>query len=193
LRASSSASELGLASRGARPVSSWAVRVLLLTLLLAACQTPDGARGPDLELTPSVLPNLGLALTGSVPLQVGRSGEARLEARFTDQFLDDKNIAPNGDPRAGDWTQLDLGVRWNQHGERRFWTLRAGLTGFRARGEPNLIDEPGRYVGVYAGVGRRTWLGEHLAFGPELTLIAAHGDDPRVLVPQITWGVLWCP
>lgn len=167
--------------------------VPLLSLVLVACRVPEGARGPDLELTPSVLPNLGLAASASTPVRAGRSFETRLEVRFTDQFLDDKNLSPNGDPRAGDWTQLDLGVRWNGRGERRFWTFRTGVVGFHARGEPNLIDEPGRYVGVYAGFGRRAWLTEHLAFGPEVNLIAAHGPDPRVLVPEITWGVTWCP
>lgn len=170
-----------------------AVRRLLLPWLLVACHAPEGARGPDLELTPSVLPNLGLAATASTPVDVGPLFETRLEARFTDQFLDDKSVAPNGDPRAGDWTQLDLGLRWNGRGEHFFWTFRAGLVGFHARGEPNLIDEPGRYVGAYAGFGRRAWLTEHLSFGPEVTLIAAHGPDPRVLVPQITWGVTWSP
>jgi hypothetical protein len=171
------------------------VRLLAgLLPLLGACRLPEPARGPDLELTPSLLPNLGLALSATVPLDLDATHETRLELRFTDQFLDDKSIAPNGDPEAGDWTQLDLGLRWNERGPETFWTFRVGLTTFRARGEPNLIDAPGGYVGLYAGLGRRTWLTEHLFLGPELSLIVAHGDDdPRALVPQITWGLTWTP
>jgi len=43
------------------------------------------------------------------------------------------------------------------------------------------------------GIGRFTFLSESLSFGPELTLIVAHGPDPLVLIPQLTWGLRWSP
>lgn len=166
------------------PSAPSAALVLLLSLSLG-CQTPT------LGLAPSLMPNLGLAASLSAPLRAASSWE--LEARFTDQFVDDKAFADNGFPEAGNWTQLDLGLLRLAWDEGRAWSTRFGLVGFEARGEPNLVDESGEYFGAYFGVGRFTRFGPELAFGPELTLVAASGPDPRVLIPQLTWGLRWTP
>ena len=153
-----------------------------------ACRTGP----PSVGLAPSLLPNVGLAASVAVPLRV--DSPWLLEARFTDQFLDDKAFADNGDPEAGGWKQLDLGLlRFSQEEDGRFWSTRFGLVGFRARGEPNLVELPGDYAGVYLGVGRFARFGRGFVFGPELTLVAASGDDPRVLFPQLTGGLRWSP
>src|SRR5688572_29160766 len=159
---------------------------------MAALGAAGACRAPELALAPSFLPNLGLA--GSVAVPVRADGPWRLEARFTDQFLDDKTFADDGNPEAGDWTQLDLGcLRVSAREGKRAWSTRFGLVGFEARGEPNLVEEPGDYWGAYLGVGRFAWFGRELAIGPELTLLAATGPDPFVLVPQLTWGLRWTP
>jgi hypothetical protein len=157
--------------------------------MVLAC---GGCRVPEVGLAPSFLPNLGLAGSLAVPLR--EASEWRLEARFTDQFLDDKAFADDGNPAAGNWTQLDLGLQrlWAWE-DGRAWSVRLGLVGFEARGEPNLADEAGDYFGAYLGVGRFARLGRGLAFGPELTLVAATGPDPRVVIPQLTWGLRWSP
>jgi hypothetical protein len=156
------------------------------TLALVAC------RAPELALAPSFLPNLGLA--GAVAAPLRRGGPWSLEARFTDQFLDDKAFADNTLPAAGNWTQLDLGLRRaGAEEDGRAWSTRLGLVAFEARGEPNLVEQAGDYFGAYWGIGRTTRLGATLAFGPEVTLVAAHGPDPRVLFPQLTWGLRWSP
>ena len=164
------------------PPARWA----LVPFLTLGC----GANPPTLALAPSLMPNLGLAASVSLPVRASSAWE--LEARFTDQFVDDKAFADNGFPEAGNWTQLDLGLLRLVWEEERAWSTRFGVTGFEARGEPNLVDESGEYLGVYAGVGRFTRFGA-LAFGPEITLIAASGPDPRVLIPQLTWGLRWTP
>lgn len=163
------------------------VLVPLLAALLLGCESHP----PTLGLAPSLLPNLGLAASLSAPLRTGSAWE--LEARFTDQFVDDKDFADNGFPEAGNWTQLDLGLLRLAWEDGRAWSTRFGLVGFQARGEPNLVDEAGDYLGLYFGVGRFTRFGAGLVFGPELTLIAASGEDPRVLIPQLTWGLRWTP
>lgn len=162
------------------------------TPLAAALLVCAGCTSLDLGLAPSVLPNLGLAASAAVP---ARSGSPwLLETRFTYQFLDDKTFADNGFPEAGGWTQLDLGLlRFSAPTDERVWSLRFGLLGFRARGEPNLVEESGDYLGGYVGVGFFRLFGSGLAFGPELTLVAASGADPLVLFPQLTWGVRWTP
>lgn len=148
----------------------------------------SACRAPTVGLAPSLLPNVGLA--GSLGFPLG-AGAWQLEARFTDQWLDDKGFADNGFPEAGNWTQLDLGALWLEPapaGEPR-WSLRFGATAFEARGAPNLVEEPGEYVGAYVGAGRFTLLGGRWLVGPELTLLFATGDDPFSIVPQLTWGV----
>ncbi len=161
--------------------------VPLLAAAVLGCETS----APTVGFAPSLLPNLGLAASLSAPVRAGSAWE--LEARFTDQFLDDKDFADNGFPKAGNWTQLDLGLLRLDGDERRAWSTRFGVTGFRARGEPNLVEEAGGYLGLYFGVGRFTFFAPGLAFGPELTLLASSGNDPRVLVPQLTWGLRWTP
>jgi len=149
-------------------------------------------RAPEIGLAPSFLPNLGLAASAAMP--VSEASPWRLEARFTDQFVDDKSFADDGNPEAGDWTQLDLGLlRFWPWDDDRAWSLRFGLVGFEARGEPNLVDESGDYLGAYCGVGRFWRFGKGFAFGPELTLVAATGPDPRAVFPQLTWGFRWMP
>jgi hypothetical protein len=152
-------------------------------LLLAGCHTPT------VGLAPSILPNLGLAGALAVPL--APRGAWQLEARFTDQWLDDKSFADNGFPEAGNWTQLDLGALWIEPvpADETRWSLRFGATAFEARGDPNMVEEPGEYLGAYLGAGRLTLFGGRWLVGPELTLLVASGEDPRVIVPQLTWGV----
>lgn len=169
-----------------------ALRMSARTPLAAAFLACVGCTSLDLGFAPSVLPNLGLAASAAVPARVGSPWQ--VEARFTDQFLDDKAFADNGSPEAGNWTQLDLGLLcYSAPTDDRVWSLRFGLLGFRARGEPNLAEEPGDYAGVYMGVGRFRLFGSGLAFGPELTLVAASGPDSLVLIPQLTWGLRWTP
>lgn len=160
----------------------------LAALAAPACRSHP----PSYGLAPSLLPNLGLAASVAVPLRPASAWQ--LEARFTDQFIDDKTFADNGLEEAGNWTQLDLGLLYSTPWtDGRAWTVRAGVVGFEARGDPNLVELPGDYLGGYVGVGRFALLGAELAFGPEVTLVAASGPDPRVLIPQITWGIRWMP
>jgi len=160
--------------------------------VLVGCAALMGCAAPGVGLAPSILPNLGVAGSLAVPLEP--ASPWALEARVTQQFVDDKAFADNGLPEAGDWTQLDLGFlrEWPAEDELQ-WRLRLGILGFRARGEPNLVDESGDYAGLYVGLARFRLFAGGLAFGPEITLVAATGPDPRVLVPQLTWGVFWSP
>jgi len=164
-------------------------RVFDRRFLGAGCVLVAGCQAPSVGVAPSLLPNLGLA--GSLALPLREGGAWQLEARFTDQWLDDKSFADNGFPEAGNWTQLDLGALWiePESGDGARWSVRFGATAFEARGEPNMVEEPGEYLGGYVGAGRLTLFGGRFLVGPELTLLVASGDDPLALVPQLTWGV----
>jgi hypothetical protein len=164
-----------------------------IVFLCCACTAPEGGRDPEVGLAASLLPNAGLAASASAAVR-RTEAEWRAEARFTDQFVDDKALSDNDRPEAGNWTQLELGLRADLDPDaERSWLVRFGAIGFEARGEPNIVDESGEYVGVYVGVGYRAWFSGKLAFGPELVLIAASGPDPFVLVPQLVWGVSYRP
>ncbi len=170
-----------------------AVSAAVFTVAALGCRAPEERRA-DLGLAVSFLPNLGLAGSASAALRTTQTWEWRAEARFSDQFLDDKTFADNGLPEAGDWTQLELGLRARRASEEgRHWVVRFGALGFEARGETNLVDEAGDYLGLYLGAGLETDIGRGFSIGPEFNLIAASGPDEFALVPQITWGLRWCP
>jgi hypothetical protein len=172
-----------------RHVSHRCTLAAALLCAVSASVLSAGCHTPTVGLAPSILPNLGLAASLGLPLAPRSAWQ--LEARFTDQWLDDKSIADNGFPEAGNWTQLDLGALWIDPAPASDsrWILRFGTTAFEFRGEPNMVEEPGEYLGLYIGAGRLTLFAHRWLIGPELTLLVASGDDPRVVVPQITWGV----
>ena len=65
---------------------------------------------------------------------------------------------------------------------------------FRARGIPNIVQEPGDYAGVYAGFGFETQLSESVSMGPELSLMPATmegGGSDFYWVPQLNWHITW--
>ena len=147
-------------------------------------------------LSPSFLPNLGL--TGTVAREVGhwRRGALAFEGEFTDQFLDDKSLTESSDPAAGDWTQAKLGLRWAKAYDRgRWFTLRTGGVWFKARGRPNIIDDPGDYYGIYVELGLEAQLSEHWIVGPAVSTMLVLDEDNHQehVVPMVTWRFLYRP
>jgi len=165
---------------------------LLLALALAngACSAPPADRAPRLGLALSALPDLGLE--GSFDWRVAElaRGDLRAELHGAQQFLDDEDFADDGNSSAGDWTQAGLGLRWIATPVAEgSWEWIAGLVWFEARGEPNLIELPGHYLGLRFGFGYRVRLTPSIDLGPELVGILAQGEGDCVLVPQLVWGL----
>ena len=186
--------------------------VLPFVALLGACAAP---RVETVALGASLLPNAGLEASVAGPLSFGErregvrassadSGAAAAdssapdgwlyewEVNATQQFLDDEFLADDGAPAAGDWSQAGVSVRAIMNpGDRTRWILRGGLQWFRARGEPNIVDEPGDYFGVRLGLAFETPLTERVSMGPELAVMPSYGGDRDEfrLVPQITWAL----
>jgi hypothetical protein len=184
---SSSRAPAGAAARAA---------VLCLCLAPLAGCAATGSRDLGLGLGLSLLPNIGLAAQGSQVMRETPDWTWSGELELTHQFIDEESLSDDGNPPAGDWTQVQLGLLWASHPEgRRHWTHRAGMFWFRALGEPNIIDDPGDYVGLYYGAGYRTDFGPHLSMGPELALLGAFREGGGVVevVPQFTWRVIWRP
>jgi hypothetical protein len=167
----------------------------LLLALMTGCGTTGW--GDDLYMggSLSAVPNIGLALTAG---QVFERDEKRVwsfELEMTHQPWDDEDFASDGNPAAGDITQFHMGVKRSSDPlGHRHWTQRYGFAWFRARGMPNIVQEPGDYAGFYAGFGFETQLTKSISMGPELLLMPATmeaGASGVFWVPQFNWHITW--
>jgi len=166
----------------------------LAAALIAGCASLPTQDELCLSAGLSALPNFGLTAGAGQLVAADEEKTWTAEAVATFQFLDDEDLANDGYPAAGDWTQVQLGVkRLTDPGARRHWTARAGLVWFRALGDPNIVQERGDYEGLYGGLGFETSLSESFSMGPDFVLMLAHRESGQgvVLVPQLAWRVLW--
>jgi len=170
-------------------------RIVAVALLLGgSCRSAPSENRPAIGLMPSALPNIGLAVEGSLPFRKLGSFDTSVSARYTHQWLDDSDLADDGNVAAGDWSQLDVGLLgFHDLGGGRRATLRLAAVWMRARGEPNIIDDAGDYYGAGLGVGLRTRLSRDWSFGPELSIFFGRGDGQWVKTPQLVWGLHWSP
>lgn len=164
--------------------------VTTLVLLVPACASPREPRDLRVDLAFSALPNFGLSVAGGQRIRETTDAAWEIEARATLQFLDDKSLASDGNPAAGDWTQFQLGFRRLSSPEARsHWTTTGGAVWFRATGEPNIVQRPGDYAGIYAGLGFETERTKHLRIGPEVSVLVVHMEKGQGIdvVPQLSW------
>ena len=181
---------------------------LLLTVLLglSACRSPgspripgpSGAASRPAELSFgaafSALPNIGASVGAAQVFDRNAERTWSLELELTQQHFDDEDLADDGNPPAGDWTQVQLGVkRLSAPEESRHFTQRYGLAWMRARGEPNIVQLAGDYEAIYAGFGFETDLTPRLSVGPELSLMGALREKGSGIdfIPQFNWHVIW--
>jgi hypothetical protein len=168
------------------------VTAAVLGVLLAACAAPETGRGPRFGLAGSAVPNLGVE--GALEIPVGRRGDTLLAAdlHLVQQFLDDEDLADDGNPEAGDWTQAGLALRAiTDADDEGHWTFRVGPEWFEARSNPNIVDEPGHYVGLRVGLGFERDLTPGVSMGPEVSFLLAWGEGTFEWVPQLVWGLRW--
>lgn len=161
---------------------------------LLGCWDEVPCRSTYIDTSASFLPNVGLGLGGGVVVSRTSSATTSLELLGTWQFLDDEDFIDDGNPAAGDWYQLRLGAKMSfQPKSRRHLTLRAGGIWLQANGEPNILDVPGDYYGVYGGVGFETDVTPCLTVGPELSLLLVTRDSDFSVepVPQFNWHFTW--
>jgi hypothetical protein len=94
----------------------------------------------------------------------------------------------------GGFYQVQAGLRQvTSPGHDRRWVFRYGLTWMRANGDPQVIDEPGDYLGAYGGVAYEWQVGRRVWVGPEVTLSVVDGEGSRgsEVLPQIGFGVFF--
>jgi hypothetical protein len=168
---------------------------LLLFALMTGCGTTGW--GDDLYMggSLSAVPNIGLSLTAGQIFERDEKRAWSFELEMTHQPWDDEDFAGDGNPAAGDITQFHMGVKRSSDPlGHRHWTQRYGFGWFRARGIPNIVQEPGDYAGLYAGFGFETQLTESISMGPELSLMPATmegGHSDVFWVPQFNWHITW--
>ena len=175
-------------------------RPLAFALLVSACASSADsvARGPmsggiRYGAGVSIGPNLGAEV--AIEKSLGRLGAIEWAGEFhlAHQFLDDETFADDGNPSAGAWTQAGLALRGRIRAtEQRSWTIRFGPEWFEARGEPNIVSDPGHYFGVRTGLGFETRIGR-FAVGPELSGVWVLRAGNFEVVPQLVWGLRWSP
>ncbi len=178
--------------RGAALVAS------LLMPLMTGCAALEGIPGGEdisLGTSFSALPNIGYSFTAAQVYDREPERTWSFELEGTHQPWDDEDLSDDGNPAAGDITQIQIGVkRTSDPMDWKHWTQRYGVGWFRARGEPNIIQEPGDYEMVYAGFGFETQLTKSISMGPELSLTAATtegGKSDIYWVPQFNWHITW--
>jgi hypothetical protein len=164
-----------------------------ILLALAGC-TGVPLQESDLSVNAglSALPNLGFTVGLEQVFRRAEGTSDSLELLATLQPWDDEDILSDGNPSAGNFAQFQLGVKRDRPlGEDRWWTTHGGVVWFRATGEPNIVQKPGDYLGVYGGVGFQMQVTKNLSIGPDLSLllVSLERSGEVDVVPQLAWRV----
>ena len=158
------------------------------------CWQPSPCRKTYLDGAASFLPNLGIGFGGGHVISRRSDAEFALEVQGVWQFVDDETFADDGNPEAGDWYQVRAGMKIiSNPNQRRHATGRFGAVFIDANGEPNILQEPGTYYGIYGGLGFETDITSRLTIGPEVTLMLVTQEEDFDVepVPQLNWHVIY--
>ncbi|MDJ0523368.1 MAG: hypothetical protein QNJ90_14955 [Planctomycetota bacterium] len=158
------------------------------------CWDETPCRTTYVDTSLSFLPNVGAGLGGGMVISRTPQVQTSLEILGTWQFLDDEDFVDDGNPAAGDWYQIRAGAKWSfAPKSRRHLTLRAGAMWLQANGEPNILNDPGDWFGIYGGIGFETDVTPCLTVGPELSLFLVTREEEFSVepVPQLNWHVTW--
>lgn len=165
------------------------LRSVAALFLASACQSPLGGEDIDLALAASGLPGIGAS--AGLAQRVGSVRGLRLDAEvsWTHQELSDEG------PRGDDWDQVFGGLRLGDPSEAELRrSVRAGITWLRADGDPEFLDDPGDYGGVYLGGGLAWRIARSLSSGPELTFSAVDSEGSKSgsgLTAELAWRLVW--
>ena len=147
---------------------------LLLLLSFAACRSRV-----QTEHSYEAFGGVGVAALPSVGVAV-IAGQQFSERDKFDLDFELRGIFQGGDDSAtqsGEFFQVQVGVKQTLNpGHRRRPFLRLGATWFRATGNPDLIDEPGDYLGVYFGGGYEFDVSPRVTISPDVSLNLVNGE-----------------
>ncbi len=167
--------------------------LVCLALLLAACRS--GVKSPNdadhlVGVSFSALPQVGVGLLGATRLSKRPEFNLLAELEGTLQFLDDSDLADDGGPGAGNFTQVRLGLKYVfTPDDSRHLVARYGVVWLESSGEPILLDEAGEYAGGYGGIGFETEISKRWSVGPEFRLLVVDGLQSQGIevIPQFAW------
>ena len=141
----------------------------------------------------TAVPGVGLAAGGGKVIAHRDTYDWAVEGQIVRHFLDDKDIADDGQAAHGRMTAVRIGMKHSvSPGSKRHATFRYGAQFYRATGTPGIVDKPGDYFGAYASFGFETELSERWTMGPEFSvaLLEGEGSIGWEVVPTFFWH-LW--
>ncbi len=107
------------------------------------------------------------------------------------QPWDEELFHDDGNPAAGTWSQVQLGLRRTTLSEDgRRWSWRGGAMWARAGSFPNLVQKEGDYNGGYVSYGFASPFADGWWLGPEISLILVEHEGSISEVgffPQLVW------
>ena len=163
--------------------------------LAASCTSLAGDDQFHADLAFSALPNVGVAVSAGQVVNESPERTWAFELEAVSQFFDDEFFIDDGNPAAGHFGEIRIGLKrspaWHS---RRRWVTRLGGVWFRANGIPNIVQNPGDYVGLYGSLGFETRLSDTLSVGPEVSLALARQEGAGGawdLLPQFFWRATW--
>jgi len=171
-------------------------------LLLAAVVLPVGckSRVPGYPrdwyagVSFSAIPGVGLAAHGGKVLARPETHDWSAEAMLIRHFLDDEDLADDGNKATGRMTAVRAGFKHATNpGHKIRATYRYGFMFYRATGTPGIVDFPGNYYGAYGSVGFETELSRRWTMGPEFSLAFLEGEGRPgfEIVPTFFWHLIY--
>ena len=164
---------------------------LLLLLFFAACRSRV-----QTERSFEAFGGVGVAALPSVGAAV-IAGQRFSEREKFDLDFELRAIFQGGDDSAtqsGKFFQVQAGVKQTLNpGHRRRPFLRFGATWFRSTGNPDLIDQPGDYLGIYVGGGYEFDVSPRVTISPDvsLNLVNGEGSIGGEFLPSFALNVLF--
>ena len=162
----------------------------LALFLGCACASPLGGEDLELSLGASALPGAGALAGLSQRLWEGEHRRLDFEMQYVHQELADEG--PSGD---NDWDELRGGLRLRSPSQAStVWFASTGAVWLRARGEPEVLDAPDDYGGVYLDLGLAFALTPSLATGPDLSFLAVDAEGDRSgggTLTELAWRIVW--
>src|SRR5262245_34637076 len=161
----------------------------VLALGAGACRSVTGNE-LAVALSARALPGAGagIALAQGLPAP----GGSRLDFELG---LERQELADEG-PDGDDWTRVWAGLGAGSAASGARLQAHAGVTWLRSAGDPEVLDAPGDYGGVYLGADWLFPLASAFATGPEVSLLYVDAEGDRSgsgAVLELAWRWVWQP
>jgi len=158
--------------------------------LLCACTSPLGGEDLELALGASAQPGFGGLVGLSQRVWEGEARRVDFEMALIHQELADEG--PTG---KNDWDEIRAGLKLRSPSQAStVWFASSGAVWLRARGEPEVLDAPDDYGGLYLDLGLHFALTPALATGPDLTFLAVDAEGDRSgsgTATELAWRFVW--